>query len=101
MRVADDSSDDNRDDSCMLNYTDKTALSDLSCLFRRFAWVLAVWGSGVRVPLAPLISAGQSAIAIGCRRFSNDNDDSLDDNAGVNTMTIRPTLNESSMRSSA
>lgn len=48
-----DSSDDNRDDSCVPGYAHDGALSLLNGLFCR---VLAVWGSRERVPLAPLHS---------------------------------------------
>ncbi len=48
--IADDSSDDNRDDSCTPNYADNTALFDLFCLFRHFAWSWQCGGQGFESP---------------------------------------------------
>jgi len=48
--ATDDSSDDNREDNRMPNCTDNTAVSDLSCLFRRFAWSWQCGGQGFESP---------------------------------------------------
>jgi hypothetical protein len=50
LSVIDDSSDDNFDDSCVLNYADNTPIRLLKALFEPCAWSWQCGGQGFESP---------------------------------------------------